>query len=436
MCDELHCDDGNASSAQMPATPQAVYSASQFELKARPAEGWLPDEKHNKHDFSSTVDLMTQAALVRNAEVRHAAVESIAGSDVGAQGVQALGFAYRKALAYERHKRHKRNVPRDQLDPDPSYTTRKLKYCTLSPDLRGYMYMKILALIAIRRKAHHINVCHFFARWRRRAEYTCTGGEFRRTHALVALMARRVQAVDASALSTAFNRWRWRLPVARVEELYTNRLHSGAQHLQRALLLSGMRRWVRAAGGSARTRLLTAAASSSSNSSSESASAAARCSAADALMIRVLRAWSERHGQATSYKLSRAVALWRRAAGQCQKDSAAARAESLISVYCAASDRQRVHKLLQAVLTAWRRCAVAAAVRRAVVQSAIRRVTVVLQQWRVARLRCAWSALQEHAAECKHYTITLHCSADRCRDHAVSTEYRHLIQQLSASCQC
>jgi hypothetical protein len=414
MCDELLSDDGKAycaQSMQLPATPQAVYSASQFELKARPAEGWLPDEKRNNHDLSSTVDLMTQAALIRNAEVRLAATEGITGSDVGAQGVQALGFAYRKALAYERHKRHKRNVPRDQLDPDPSYTTRKLKYCTLSPDLRGYVYMKILALIAIRRKAHHINVCHFFARWRRRAEYTCTGGEFRRTHALVALMARRVQAVDASALSTAFNRWRWRLPVARVEELYTNRLHSGAQHLQRALLLSGMRRWVRAAGGSARTRLLTAAASSdssssrssSSSSSSARVSAAARCSGADALMIRVLRAWSERQGQATSNKLSHAVALWRRAAGQCMKDSAAARADSLISVYCAASDRQREHRLLQAVVTAWKRCAVDAAVRRDVVQKVARRVTVVLQQWKTARLMCAWSALQEHAAECKCY---------------------------------
>eukprot|EP00953_Heterococcus_sp_UTEX-ZZ885_P005700 3533-Heterococcus_DN1.PRE.1 len=133
-------------------------------------------------------------------------------------------------------------------------------------------------------------------------------------------------------------------------------------------------------------------------------------------MIRVLRAWSDRHGQATSNKLSRAVALWRRAAGQCAKDSAAARADSLICVYCAASDRKRVHRLLQAVLTEWKRCAVAAAVRRAVLQGAARRVTSVLQQWKTARLRCAWSALQEHAAECaelerSRYTVLKHVCA-------------------------
>ena len=316
-------------------------------------------------------------------------VDSMAGSAPAASDLRLLGLAYSKALAAERHKRRIRHSA--PVDPDPTYTARKQRYCNLSPDLRGFMHTKLCAVVSARKKTAHLALLTALVRWQRRTNRVCSSAEYARTHALVALMARRSWAADAGAKAWAVNTWRLQLPVQRIQQHYRLCLQRGCAGLQKVLLMMSMRRWMRTTGGAVRTRLLTG---------NDPLSAVQACSG-DVKLVAVLQAWHTRHSARGRVCMQLVLKQWQQRVHTQKRQTADAKVRALVQCCFQAQSRNQARAACAAALSKWQLAVLRATLEKQRSAMLLQNLTRCLQRWNLYRQRQAVLAWQQQVASQK-----------------------------------
>jgi hypothetical protein len=249
-------------------TPLPVYSPLQ--------RNFLPPEALEVDIPAEDEDALGESGR----DVTLAAKASLNGRFVQPDRLQSMGYAYRKAMALERHKRrqkqaqmNKKNqkqreeaakkaaIPlktrweamglgkKDECNPDPPLITRKLRYAHLPPDVRGHLYTTLLSLVAARRKSEFAGKLKAFLILRRRLERRVNPKEYMAITRAVKVIASRSEMQDLERKRWAMNRLRFQLPLKEVERVLKRRLSCGLEHLRGAYTSAAMRRWIQAVPG-------------------------------------------------------------------------------------------------------------------------------------------------------------------------------------------